>query len=405
MQKEKISFQNKVGQNLQAILYTPSTQVVHSYAVFAHCFTCNKNYKSIKYISQSLTDKGFGVFSFDFTGLGESEGEFSETDFSHNIQDLLEAIDFLKENYQSPKLLVGHSLGGTACLYASLKTESCKAVVSIGSPFEPEHVKNLLKESIDEIHKNGEASVNIGGRNFKIKKSFLDDIKQQSEKNALDELTAALLILHSPQDKIVNISNAEKLYKAAKHPKSFISLEGANHLLTNEEDAKYVGDVIASWSSRYIAFTEEKETPDTQHQVVAYLAKNDDFTTEMKAGKHVFIADEPKDFGGQDLGPAPYELVSSGLAACTAMTIQMYAKRKNWDVQHVEVHINHEKKHAIDAENSLEKSSVKLDHFTREVVLKGNLDETQQQKLLEIANKCPVHKTLNSEIKIETKLL
>lgn len=404
MQKEKISFKNNKGENLKAILYTPATRSAHSYAIFAHCFTCNKNFKNIKYISQSLTDKGFGVFSFDFTGLGESEGEFSDTDFSHNIQDLLAAVEYLKENYTSPSLLVGHSLGGTACIYASLEVKSCKAVVSIGSPHDPEHVKRLLKKNIDEINENREAHVNIGGRSFKIKKSFLTDIEKQSEKNALSNLTASLLILHSLQDKIVGIANAEKLYKAAKHPKSFISLDGANHLLTNENDSKYVGEVIASWSSRYLDTADETKDLKTKHQVMANLEKGDDFTTEMKAGIHYFKADEPEDFGGKNLGPSPYELVSSGLAACTAMTLQMYAKRKNWNLNGVEIHINYQKVHAEDAENCDDKKSKKIDTFSREIVLKGNLDEKQQQKLLEIANKCPVHKTLSSDINIETKL-
>lgn len=400
MHKEKISFKNKKGASLKAILYLPTTRAAHSYAVFAHCFTCNKNFKNIKHISQSLTDKGFGVFSFDFTGLGESEGEFSDTDFSHNIQDLLAAVDYLKENYTSPSLLVGHSLGGTACIYASLEVKSCKAVVSIGSPHEPKHVKHLLEENIDQIKEDGEAKVNIGGRSFKIKKSFLTDIESQSEKNALDNLTASLLILHSPQDKIVGIINAEKLYKAAKHPKSFVSLEGANHLLTNENDSKYVGEVIASWSSRYLDTKEQAKELETTHQVVAHLNKNDDFTTDIKAGEHYFKADEPKDFGGKNIGPSPYEFVSTGLAACTAMTLQMYAKRKDWPLEDVEVHANYEKIHAEDAK----KIGEKIDTFIREIVLKGDLDDNQKQKLLEIANKCPVHKTLSNEIKIETKL-
>lgn len=402
MRKEKINFNNQKEEELKAILYLPATQKAHSYALFAHCFTCNKNYKNIKNISQCLTNQGFGVMSFDFTGLGESEGEFADTNFSHNIQDILAAKNYLKENYLAPNLLVGHSLGGTACIYASIEIPSCKAVVSIGSPHDPEHVKHLLEDNIDDIKRKGEAKVNIGGRTFKIKNSFLEDIEKQSDKNALNHLEAALLILHSPQDKMVGIQNAEKLYKAAKHPKSFVSLEGADHLLTNENDAKYVGQVIASWSSRYLNIEKEvSRVKKSEHQVVAHLNKDDGFLTELKAGDHQLKADEPKDFGGENLGPNPYELVSSGLAACTAMTIQMYAKRKKWPLTDVKVYIDYEKIHTPEAENN---SNNKIDTFSRIIALEGDLDENQQQKLLEIANKCPVHKTLSSKIVIDTKL-
>jgi putative redox protein len=404
MYKQKISFKNKKDETLKAFLYLPTTRKPHSFAIFAHCFTCNKNFKNIKHISQSLTDKGFGVFSFDFTGLGESEGEFADTNFSHNIQDVLAAVAYLKQNHIAPSLLVGHSLGGTACIYAALEVQSCKAVVSIGSPHDPKHVKKLLKNNIEQIKEDGEAEVNIGGRNFKIKSSFLIDIEKFSKNNALEYLEASLLILHSPQDKIVSIQNAEKLYKAAKHPKSFVSLDGADHLLTNESDSKYVGHLIASWSSRYLDTEEEELKIKTDHQVVAHLDQNDDFQTDIKAGDHHFKADEPEDFGGSNTGPNPYELVSSGLAACTAMTLQMYAKRKDWPLASVEVHTNYEKIHAKDAQGCEDEKSKKTDTFTREIVLKGELDEKQQQKLLEIANKCPVHRTLNSPIEIKTKL-
>ena len=401
MYKKNISFNNQKKEELKAILYLPTTRKAHSFAIFAHCFTCNKNFKNIKNISQSLTDKGFGVFSFDFTGLGESEGEFADTNFSHNIQDILAAVNFLKENYTAPNLLIGHSLGGTACIYASLQVPSCKAVVSIGSPHDPEHVKQLLEENLDDINENGEAKVNIGGRSFKIKKSFVEDIEKQSKKNALDHLKASLLILHSPQDKIVGIQNAEKLYKAARHPKSFVSLEGANHLLTNESDSKYVGQVIASWSKRYLDTEEDSKKLESEHQVVAHLNKNDNFLTDIKARHHYLKADEPEDYGGTNLGPNPYEFVSAGLAACTAMTIQMYAKHKDWPLSDVEVHINYEKVHAEDADSN---SSKKIDTFSREIVLNGNINEEQKEKLLQIANKCPVQKTLSSQIQIKTKL-
>ena len=276
-------------------------------------------------------------------------------------------------------------------------------MVTIAAPSNPKHVKNLIRNNLNEIKAKGEAVVNIGGRDFTIKKQFLDDIESKSLTEVANNLNKALLIMHSPQDSIVEISNAEEIYKAAKHPKSFISLNGSDHLLMNKEDSSYVGKVIASWTEKYIELPEE-ESLESDHQVVASLNFADDFTTQMKLGRHYITADEPISFGGQDFGPTPYELVSAGLSACTAMTIQMYAKRKEWKVDDVEVHTSYSKKHAEDC-NECESPSSKIDTFSREIKFEGNLDEEQIKKLLEIADKCPVHKTLSSKIKIETKLI
>ncbi|WP_029033857.1 bifunctional alpha/beta hydrolase/OsmC family protein [Salinimicrobium terrae] len=401
MNYKKIKFTNSEGLELSGYLELPLNRHPHSFVLFAHCFTCNKNYFAVKNIARALSAKGYGVLRFDFSGLGESDGEFADTTFSGNVEDLLAAAEFLKSEYKAPEMLIGHSLGGAAVIFAADKLPSVKSVVTIAAPSSPVHVKHLLKSNLEEIVQKGVAEVNVGGRNFTIKKNFLDDITIHDLNQFAKDLNKAFLIMHSPQDKVVEISNAEALYKSVRHPKSFVSLDGADHLLTNNRDSEYAGSVIASWASRYLQIPEEKELL-TEHQVVANLGKNG-FTTHMRAGRHYFTADEPKSFGGDDFGPSPYELLSAGLAACTSMTIQMYSRRKKWPLQNVETHVDHKKSHAEDCENC-ERNTAKIDIFEREIVLEGNLDEQQQQKLLEIADKCPVHRTLSNKVKITTHL-
>lgn len=401
MNYSKVSFKNSEGLELSGYLELPLNTHPHSYVLFAHCFTCNKNYFAVKNIARALSAKGYGVLRFDFSGLGESDGEFADTTFSGNVEDLLSAAAFLEENYKAPEMLIGHSLGGAAVIFAAAKLTSVKSVVTIGAPSSPVHVKHLLKSNLEEIEKNGVAEVNVGGRNFTIKKNFLDDINTHDLAVFAKDLKKAFLIMHSPQDSVVQISNAEVLYKNVKHPKSFISLDGADHLLTNNKDSEYAGKVIASWASRYLEIPEEIELT-TKYQVVANLGEQG-YTTQLRAGRHYFTADEPKSFGGEDFGPSPYELLSAGLAACTSMTIQMYARRKKWPLKNVETHVNHKKTHAEDCENC-ERNTAKIDVFEREIVLQGNLDEAQQQKILEIADKCPVHRTLSNKVEITTHL-
>jgi uncharacterized OsmC-like protein/esterase/lipase len=403
MTSEKLEFKNADGKTLVGRLEIPASGLPHNFAIFAHCFTCSKNLRTVKNISRALTQKGFGVLRFDFTGLGESEGEFANTNFSGNMEDLLAAAAHLRSHYSAPSLLIGHSLGGTACLMAASSLKEVQAVATLGSPADPEHVSGLLKDDLETIRKNGKATVSIGGRPFTIKEQFLQDIANQPWKETIANLDKALLFMHSPQDKIVGIQNAERLYKAARHPKSFISLDGSDHLITRDADSIYAGLIIAEWSRRYISMP-EKELVQTEEQVVARLESQAGFTTEMQLGKHALYADEPKDFGGQELGPSPYEFVSAGLASCTAMTLQMYARRKNWSLDEVQVHTSYDKKHAEDCE-ACEKPGAKIDTFKREILLKGSLDDSQRQRLLEIANKCPVHRTLESDIHIDTQLL
>ncbi|MCB0375956.1 MAG: alpha/beta fold hydrolase [Sinomicrobium sp.] len=385
------------------MLELPVDRHPHNFAVFAHCFTCTKNLAAVRNISRALANNGFGVLRFDFTGLGESEGDFADTNFSGNVADLVCAAQWLETHYKAPALLVGHSLGGAAVIFAAAGIESVNALAVIGAPSHPKHVQHLLKSDLEEIRSAGKALVSLSGREFTIKKQFLDDLEVRSLPKTVRKLRKSILILHSPQDDTVNIQNAEELYHAAHHPKSFISLDGADHLLTNKADSRYTGSVIAGWASRYIDLPEQTPVR-TVHQVVASLSREDGFTTQMKVGNHYMTTDEPLGFGGNDFGPSPYELVSAGLSACTAMTIRMYARHKGWDVQNVEVHISHEKQHAEDCQDC-ENNTAGMDRFERAIKLSGDLDARQKERLLRIADKCPVHKTLHAGVKIQTRLI
>lgn len=397
---EKVSFINSQGKKLAARLERPDNQEPHSYAIFAHCFTCNKNFSAVRNISRALVSKGIAVLRFDFTGLGESEGEFEETNFSSNVSDLIEAAKYLEQHYKAPSLLIGHSLGGAAVIFAASELDSVAAVSTIGAPSSPAHVQHLFKSNVDEINATGKAKLNIGGRDFTIKKDFIDDIESKPMKDVLKNLRKPYLVLHSPQDTIVGIENAKELYQFAHHPKSFISIDKADHLLMDSVDSTYVGNVIAGWAERYLDIP--KGTPlKTSHQVAVSIG-NEGFTSEIVAGNHLLIADEPKDFGGNDFGPSPYDYVSSGLGACTAMTLRMYASRKKWDLQKVIVHVDHGKEHAPDSQNT--STIKKIDTFKRSIELFGDLDDSQKNRLMEIADKCPVHKTLSATSVIITKL-
>ncbi len=403
MNIQKVSFTNPNNEQLAGRLELPMDQKPHNYVIFAHCFTCTKNLTAIKNVGRALTKAGFGVLRFDFTGLGESEGDFENTNFSGNVEDLVEAANFLRENFDAPTLIIGHSLGGAAALFAAEQIPSIKAVVVINSPSRPSHVMHLLRDTTAEIVKKGKAKVNLGGMDFTIKKQFLDDLENKSLPKVVNHLNKALLILHSPQDQIVNIKNAEEIYKEARHPKSFISLDGADHLLSKKEDSHYVGEVIASWVMRYVAIPKQEQLRSTS-KTAASLDGDKKFTTQLKLGDHHLIADEPTTYGGNNYGPSPYEYISGGLAACTAMTIQMYAKRKKWEVKNVTVHINYSKEHAVDC-GLCEEDSAKIDTFTREVSLEGNLTKEQKTRLLEIGERCPVHKTFTSKTQILSKLI
>lgn len=405
MRNEKLQIPNTKGIKLQAYLELPANQKPNYFAVFAHCFTCSSTLSAVKNISRELTNHGFGVLRFDFTGLGRSEGEFAESHFSANVDDLISVNDFLKEHYEAPSLFVGHSLGGAAVLVAASKLDNIKAVATIGAPATVDHVKHLFSHGIDDIKEKGRVKVNIGGRPFQIDEAFVSDFDKTDLPSIVKQLRKPLLILHSPIDKIVGIKNAEQLYLNAHHPKSFVSLDNADHLLSKSQDSQYVGSVIAAWANRYFEPKENVMLDTDGEQLVAHLnLKEDNFTTKIQTANHSFIADEPASIGGDDFGPSPYDFLSAGLAACTVMTLKLYAERKQWDLQEVYAYITYSKKHSDDLMLDLEKPT-RIDHLLKKLVFIGDLDDGQKQKLKDIASKCPVHKTLLTETIIETEII
>ncbi|GAA5026301.1 osmotically inducible protein C [Marivirga lumbricoides] len=400
MKREKVSFKSAQGNELAAYIAFPADQKPNNYVIFAHCFTCTKNLNAVRNISFGLSKHGYAVMSFDFTGLGESEGEFADTNFTSNMEDLVAAANFLKEKYQAPSLLVGHSLGGAAVLMAAAQIDSVKAITTIGAPAQPEHVLHLIKDGVDQIKKNGKAEISIGGRPFTIKEQFLEDLKQSKGLKLLEDLRKAVLVMHSPQDNVVGIENAKEIYDRAFHPKSFVSLDGADHLLSKKEDSIYAGEMIAMWAGRYVTQPKKAEKLSTDAQTVALIGpKEDNYTTQIVAEGHHLLADEPEDVGGDDFGPSPYGFLTSALAACTAITLRMYANRKKWEVNEIQVHVNQDNCHEKDSEHC-ESDESKITYFNRKIEIKGNLTEEQRERLIEIAKKCPVHKTLESQIEV-----
>ncbi|MEL4307010.1 bifunctional alpha/beta hydrolase/OsmC family protein [Joostella sp. CR20] len=403
MKSTKLQIVNKKGHTLQAYLELPANQKPSYYAIFAHCFTCNSTFDAVKNISRSLTNFGFGVVRFDFTGLGRSEGSFAESHFSANVDDLLAVNNFLDENYEAPSLLIGHSLGGAAVLAAASKLDNIKAIATIGAPATVSHVKHLFSHQISDIENKGNIEVNIGGRPFNIDNEFVQDFDKTNLPEIVKSLRRPLLIMHAPFDKIVGIENAQDLYHKAMHPKSFVSLDDADHLLSNAKDSVYAGNMIGTWVARYFEFKPHEMLKTEGEQLVAHLnLTEDNFTTNIQTKKHSLIADEPESFGGDDFGPSPYDYLSAGLAACTTMTLKLYAERKNWDLQEVFVYVTHSKKHTDDLMLDVEKPG-RIDHISKKLKFVGNLDESQKSKLKEIASKCPVHRTLQSDVIIETE--
>ncbi|MEM6516206.1 MAG: alpha/beta fold hydrolase [Bacteroidota bacterium] len=402
MPTEKLKITNKKGHQLNANLELPANQKPNYYAIFAHCFSCSSSLSAVRNITRALTSHGFGVLRFDFTGLGRSEGEFAESHFSANVDDLIAVNDFLTEKFEVASLLVGHSLGGAAVIAAASRLENIKAVATVGAPATVGHVTHLFSHAIDEVEEKGEVEVNIGGRPFVINQEFVSDFSKTDLPEITKNLRKPLLIMHAPFDKIVGIENAKALYENAMHPKSFVSLGDADHLLTESRHSNYVGNIIGQWVEAYLP-TSDNEMFDTNgEQLVAHLnLKENNFTTEIQSAKHNLIADEPESFGGDDFGPSPYDYLSAALASCTVMTLKLYAEHKKWDLQEVFCYITYSKKHSDDLMSDSEKSG-KIDHFEKRLKFIGNLDEAQKIKLKEIASKCPVHKTLLSETIINT---
>jgi len=401
MPNEEFVFEGSMGQ-LSGRLSLPDRPVTHS-ALFAHCFTCSKDIPAAKRITSALAARGIAVLSFDFTGLGHSNGEFENTNFSSNVEDLLAAAKALEERVAPASLLVGHSLGGAAVIAAAPKLSSVKAVVTIGAPSNPEHLKKLFSEAVPEISAQGFAEVDLGGRPFKITQQFVDDISTANLHGALLKLDAALLIMHSPVDAIVNVSNAADIFSAALHPKSYVSLDDADHLMSRVSDAEYASSVITAWASRYLPGSPSgSDQSSPEGDVMVSEVSPDGFAQDvLVAGVHQMKADEPEDVGGTNSGPTPYQFVAAGLGACTAMTIRLYARRKKIPLDHVSVSVRHDKRHAVECENC-EASESKIDHFQRDIRLSGELTEEQIASLLAIADKCPVHRTLEQRSHIST---
>jgi uncharacterized OsmC-like protein/esterase/lipase len=409
MARIKASFQNQQGESLAGLLETPDGEA-KAYALFAHCFTCSKDIAAASRITRALAKKGIAVLRFDFTGLGNSDGDFANTNFSSNINDLIEAAKHLEENYAAPVMIIGHSLGGAAVLAAAQLIDSIKAVVTIAAPSTGHHVEHLFSHAKDEIVSNDEAVVDLAGRNFTIKKQFIDDINTYNDTSHISQLGKALLILHSPIDETVSIDEAAKIYSAAKHPKSFISLDKADHLLSRREDSEYVAEVISSWAGRYLEIANvSKEAssgtaPSVENGHVLVTEQNKKFTRRIYTEDHQLIADEPLSVDGSNLGPNPYELLLASLGACTSMTIRMYANRKKLNLDNVEVTLKHNRIHAKDCADC-ESETGSVDAIEKFITLEGDLSDAQRQRVLEIADMCPVHKTLHNEIQIKSNLI
>ncbi len=403
---EKLTFPGSSGEALAARLDIPAGNP-SAYVLFAHCFTCSKDIFAAARISEALVERGFAVLRFDFTGLGASEGEFANTNFSSNVEDLRRAADYLRENHSAPEILIGHSLGGAAVLAVAGDVPEAKAVATIGAPAEADHVVHNFGAKIDEIEQDGVAQVKLAGRNFTIKKQFLDDLKAQKMEQRVSEMGKALIVFHAPLDAIVGIENAAAIFKAARHPKSFVSLDDADHLLSRRSDAIYVADVLSAWATRFITGEDAKAVlpyPGPEGQVSVAETRGGKFQAEVVSGTHRLLADEPVSYGGLDTGPSPYDLLSAALGACTSMTLRMYADRKKIDLERASVHVRHGKVHAQDCTDCGEGREGKIDRFERELVLEGNLDEDTRKRLTEIADKCPVHKTLEQGAVVVTTL-
>lgn len=404
---ERMTFRGSQGDELAARLDLPDGPV-RAYALFAHCFTCSKDVVAASTISAGLVERGVGVLRFDFTGLGGSDGDFANTDFSSNVEDLLLAAAALRDRDRAPSLLVGHSLGGAAVLAATERIPESSAIATIGAPYDPGHVTKLFADELDEIHRDGEATVQLAGRPFLIRRQLLADLDAAHMDRAIAQLDRPLLVLHSPVDAQVDVDNARRIYERARHPKSFVSLDDADHLLTRRADGAYAATVLAAWASRYLPGAEEHHVdPDPAGDaipdgVLVSEADPDRFAQRVVARGHELRADEPLGIG-DDTGPTPYELLLAALGTCTSMTLRMYARRAGLPLEHVEVVLRHDREYSTDCAEAGERCRV--EHIRRTITLHGpDLDEAQRAKLLDIADRCPVHRTLLGDLRIPTEL-
>ena len=406
----RVEFPSRAGDVLSGDLELPEHGEPRAFALFAHCFTCTRKIRAAVHISRAMAAAGIAVLRFDFTGLGDSEGDFSDSAFSANVADLLAAADWLAQEHQAPQIVVGHSLGGTAALAAAQQLQSCRAVATINAPAEAEHVLQHMAASLSEIEHEGAAFVNLGGRPFRIKREFVEDIRSQDILANLKSMRPALLVLHAPLDKTVGIDNAQNIFQAARHSKSFISLDRADHLLSKPADSHYAGLIIANWARRYL----DDDAADTSHAAASNQDQPvsgalvsgrtaDGFTCRVRAGRHDWLADEPERMKGKDLGPDPYAHLCAALGTCTVMTLNMYARHKELPVTEVHCHVTHDRIHASDCEDCAQ-SDGKIDVLQRRISISGELSDEQRQRMLEIADRCPVHRTLENEIKVRSEL-
>lgn len=402
MISEKVEFAGADGHMLAARLDRPQGRL-RACALFAHCFTCGKDILAASRISKALTGLGIAVLRFDFTGIGMSEGEFENTNFSSNVADLIMAAGFLRQRVQAPALLIGHSLGGAAVLAAAGSIPEVRAVATLAAPSDPAHIEHQLPEAIRADTDTDKVAVSLAGRSFTITRQFIEDLRSQNLLSAIRNLDRAVLVMHAPEDAVVSIDHARRIFEAARHPKSFVSLDGADHLLSSRADAEYVARVVAAWADRYLPRDARADEVPEDGTVRISTVSGSSFANEVAAGLHRFIADEPAGVGGDDAGPSPYDLLLASLGTCTSMTLRMYARRKKWPLEHVEVTLTHRAIHARDCEDCETEDGHVLE-IVRRVVLSGDLDEKQRERLTEIADRCPVHRAITGEVKIRTTL-
>ena len=402
MATERITFQGSLGETLAARLDLPRG-TPRAYALFAHCFSCSKDIFAASRIAGQLAENGIAVLRFDFTGLGNSDGDFANTDFSSNVDDLLAAANFMRREYEAPSLIIGHSLGGSAVIMAAGDVPECKAVVSIGAPSDPQHVTHNFAEHLDEIEREGIAEVQLGGRPFAIRREFVKDLKANKVTKEAAILDRALLVMHAPDDAQVSIENASDIFAAAKHPKSFVALEGADHLLTKKEDAIYAANVICSWADRYLT-PNEASVGSAAKTIMVKETGNGFWESVGDAGGHELVGDQPKP-AGSNAGPGPYDFVAMGLGLCTNQTLRMYARHKKLPPVKISTKVRYEKVHAEDCEGGAKGVDGKVLTFFREIELEGELAPDARQRMLEIADRCPVHKALEENTPIHSKLI